>query len=271
MKFVRILISFLFILSIHVPVFAQQIGPFTVKQKEYVDLNGDGQKEVIEFFARKSEYYEHEWKLVVNGNEIDVFDDKDKYIFAEMKFDDLLNDGKQEILLYFQSGDSAGTTGLVVFKQDGTKFKQIFTDPIPKNITSESFYETIKKRFSMKYLGNFQVEFIDKQTSLATIIPLSKKRYEHHTNQEELQKALKQISTWVDPVSGYRIDKVEKNKPKEIVTIQRVSGISHVDAIARYETRYVFNNKTQKYEPAKVALYSEDPEPEKKLAEKTYK
>jgi hypothetical protein len=264
MKFVRFLISFLFILSIHVPVFAQQIGPFTVKQKEYVDLNGDGQKEVIELFARKSEYYEHEWKLVVDGKEIDVFDDKDKYIFAKMEFADLLHNKKQNILLYFQSGDSAGTAGLVVFAQDEKKLKQIFTDPIPKNI--ESYFESMKKRFSMKYLGNLQVEFIDKQTGLAATIPLSKERYK---DVPDLKSSLKRIHTWVDPVSDYRIKEVTKNKPKEIVTIQRISGIAHVDEIARYETRYVFNSKKQKYEPAKVALYSDDTG--KQLAEKTYK
>lgn len=264
MKFACFFILFVYTFCIHTPVYAQKIGSFTIKQKEFADLNGDGHKEFIELFARKSQYYEHEWKLVVDGKEINVFDDKDNYIFAKMEFADLLHTKKQNILLYFQSGDSSGTTGLVVFAQDGKKLTQIFTDPIPKNI--ESYFESMKKRFSMKYLGNLQVEFIDKQTGLAANIPLSKERYKDVPN---LKSSLERIHTWVDSVSDYRIEEVTKNKPKEIVTIQRISGIAHVDEIAQYETRYVFNNKKQKYEPAKVALYSDDTG--KKLAEETYR
>ncbi|MGF9944618.1 hypothetical protein ABEX44_15345 [Priestia megaterium] len=267
MKFACFFILFVFTFGIHTPVYAQKIGPFTIKQKEYVDLNGDGQKEVVELFARKSEYYEFEWKLVVDGKEIDVFDDKDKYILAKMDFADLFHNGKQDILLYFQSGDSGGTTGLVVFKQDEKKLKQVFTDPIPKNIAS--YYEATKKRFSMKYLGNYQVEFIDKQTGLEATITLSKERYKDHPNQELIQDLLRKITTWVDPISDYHFDEITKKKPKEIVTVQRVSGISHVDVIARYETRYVFNNEIQKYVPTKVALYSN--ETGRKLSEQTYK
>ncbi|MCR8927480.1 hypothetical protein NLI92_002869 [Priestia megaterium] len=267
MKFVCFFILFVFIFGIHTPVYAQKIGPFTIKQREYVDLNGDGRKEFIELFARKSQYHEHEWKLVVNGKEVAVYDNKDKYILAKMEFTDLLHNGKQDILLYFQSGDSGGTTGLIVFRQDEKKLKQIFTDPIPENIAS--YYETTKKRFSMKYHGNYQVEFVDKQTGLAAIIPLSKERYKDYPSQEIIQNLLEKITTWVDPVSDYHFDEVTKNKPKEIVTVQRVSGISHVDVIARYETRYVFNNEIQKYVPAKVALYSN--ETGKQLAEKISK
>ena len=264
MKLACFFIIFVLTFCIHTPVYAQKIDPFTIKQKNYVDLNGDGQKEFIELFSRKSQYHEHEWKLVVDGKVIEVFDDKDKYISVKMEFADLLHDGKQDILLYFQSGDSGGTTGLVVFKQDKKKLKQIFTDPVPKNI--EIYFELMKKRFFMKYVGNLQVEFIDKQTGLAVTIPLSEERYK---DVPDLQSSLERIRAWVDPVSNYRIEDLTKKKPKEIVTVQRVSGISHVDVIARYETRYVFNNQIQKYVPTKVALYSN--ETGKQLAEKISK
>lgn len=274
MKFVRFLILFLFVLCIHVPIYAQQLGPFTVKQKDYVDLNGDGKKEVIELFTRKDQDYEHEWKLVVDGKEIAVFDDKGTYRLAEMKFDDLLNDGKKEILLDFVGGFvDALIVGHVVFKQDGDKFTQIFTDPIPKNFKENYgyyYHEIVKKRFSMKYLGNSQVEFIDKQTGLETIIPL-KERYGNYPTQEEVDKVLQRIKTCIRPIQEYRIVEVGKNKPKEIGSIQQVCGTASSDIIALYETRYVFNNKTQKYEPSKVALYSEPPGPKKKLGEKPYR
>ena len=252
MKFVRFLMSFVFIFCIQAPVYAQQIGPFTVKQKEYVDLNGDGKKEVIEFFARKEQYHETGWKLVVDGKDVADFDSNGTYMLAEMKFDDLLQDGKPGILLYFETGSSGGTERLVIFKKFENQFKQIFDNPVHGNNTD-------KHRFSTKYLGNFKVEFIDKKTGMKGIIPINpKERYPDFTLEQADERLKSMIKDFVDPASGYRIENVGGNKPKDVITMQRVSGIAHVDEIARFETRYLFDKKNQKYVPVKVSLYSYD-------------
>lgn len=62
------------------------------------------------------------------------------------------------------------------------------------------------------------------------------------------------IKDFVDLASDNRIENVGENKPKDIITMQKVSGIAHFDEIARFETRYSFDNKNQKYVPVKVSL-----------------
>lgn len=261
MKFVSFILSLVFLLFAYVPVQAQQ-GQFTVKQKQALDLNGDGQKEVVELFVRKDQYYERGWKLVVDGKEVADFDSYDEpYLSGEMKFDDLLQDGKPGILLYFHTGSSGGTVRLLVLKMFENQFKPIFDNPV--HLPSD------RNRFSTKYLGNFEVEFIDKQTGMKGIIPLNpKKRYPDLSLEDADSNLKNMIENFVDPASDYRIENVGKNKPKDIVTEQRVSGMSHADEIARFETRYSFDKREQKYVPVRVSLYSYDAN--KYVAEKPY-
>ncbi|MEH7222879.1 hypothetical protein V7112_03605 [Bacillus sp. JJ1566] len=270
MKLVRFLVLLGLLIGFHSVTLAQQndveYGPFTIVQKEYIDLNGDGKKDIIELYAKKNQYnLAKEWSLKINGEQLGTYHNKqDLYQLADMKFADVLQNGKQDILLYFHSIGSGGITGLTVLSYTGEKVEEIFPDP-----NTSGWFDEAKKRFSMKYMGNYQVEFIDNQTDLEAVIPLSEDRYSDFPDKEELQKRLKGIETWVDPASGYRFDKLTKMKPQEIVTIRAVSGIAHYDVIAFFETRYVFDNQTQKYVPTKVALIST--ETGKKLAEKPYK
>jgi DNA-dependent RNA polymerase auxiliary subunit epsilon len=250
MRFAYILMSLVFILGFQSP---QQ---FTVQQKELVDLNGDGKIEVIDLLSKKrdSNQEEYEWKLMVEGKQAGIFDNKDElYHLANIEFADLLNKGSQEILLYLKSTGSAETTGLNIFRLNKNETKQIFTDP---NTDASNYYENVKKRFQMKYKGNYQVEFIDKLSGLTTTIPLSKDRYKDLPDQEEVKKRLYKIYTWVDPVSNYQFNNVSANKPKEIITLQTVNGISHVDTIAYFKTKYLYNDATETYIPIEVALYS---------------
>lgn len=53
MKFTCFFILFVFTFCVHTSVYAQKIGPFTIKQKEYVDLNSDSHKKSIGLFACK--------------------------------------------------------------------------------------------------------------------------------------------------------------------------------------------------------------------------
>jgi len=239
-----------------------EYGPFTIVQKEYVDLDGDGKKDIIELYARKNQYnLANEWSLKINGDQLGTYHNKqDLYQLAEMQFADVIQNGKQDILLYFRSIGSGGITGLTVLSYTGEKVEEIFTDP-----NSSGWFDEAKKRFSMKYIGDYQVKFIDKQNSLEAGIPLSEERYRDFPDKKELQNRLQEMETWVDPASGYRFDKLTKMKPQEIVAIQAVSGIAHYDVIAYFETRYMFDKQNQKYVPTKVALISKDSG--KKLAE----
>lgn len=262
MKFVSFLLSILIALFSYAPVQAQQ-GTVTVKQQQVIDLNGDGQKEVVELFVRKEQYHEIGWKLVVDGKVVADFDSNGTYMLAEMKFDDLLQDGRPAILLYFETGSSGGTERLVIYKKFENQFKQIFDNPVHDNNID-------KRRFSTKYIGNFKVEFIDKKTGMVGIIPINpKERYPDLTPEQADKRLKSMIKNFVDPASGYRIEYVGGNKAKDVITMQRVSGIAHVDEIARFETRYSFDNKNQKYVPVKVSLFSYDAK--KIVAEKPYK
>lgn len=270
MKLVRFLLLLGLLVGFHSVTLAGQTdveyGPFTIVQKEYVDLDGDGKKDIIELYARKNQYnLANEWSLKINGEQLGTYNNKhDLYQLAEMQFADVLQNGKQDILLYFRSVGSGGITGLTVLSYTGEKVEEIFTDP-----NSSGWFDEAKKRFSMKYIGDYKIGFMDKQTGLEAVIPLSEERYSDFPDKEELQKRLQEIETWVDPASGYRFDKLTKMKPQEIVSIQAVSGIAHYDVVAYFETKYVFDKQIQKYVPAKVALIST--ETGKKLAEKPFK
>lgn len=228
---------------------------FSVKQKELVDLNGDGNKEVVELLNKKDEHdYENEWKLTVDGKQVGVFDNKDgTYLAATMEFKNLLNNGRQEILLYLVSGGSGGTTGLNVLSLDRAEPKLIFNDP-NKGYNFDA--EASRKRFTIEYKGNYQVAFTDNESGLTTVIVLSKDRY-NHLPQETANDLLNKMKPWVDPVSNYEIIEVTSDKPKEIVTVQAVSGVSHVDTIGLFKTKYMYDDGSQTYIPVEVALYND--------------
>ncbi|WP_209121299.1 hypothetical protein [Alkalihalobacillus sp. BA299] len=240
--------------------------PFTLVQKEFVDLNGNGKKEAVELYAEKNQYdLARAWKLVVDGKEVKKFVDMyDLYQLGNMKFNDVMNDQTEEILLYFQSVGSGGITGLNIFKEKDHKFFEVFTDP-----NSKDWYKESLERFEMKYLGDYKVSFYDKQTGLSAIIPLSEERYKTYPDKKKLQELLESIDTRIDPVSGYEFKTISPGKPQEIITTQLVWGIAHVDGIAYFKTIYVFDPTEYKYKPTKVALYST--ETDELLAEKPIK
>ncbi|MEH7383071.1 hypothetical protein V7138_21590 [Bacillus sp. JJ1533] len=269
MKLVRFLLLLGFLIGFHSVTLAVETdveyGPFTIVQKEYVDLDGDGKKDIIELYARKNQHnLANEWSLKINGEQLGTYHNKqDLYQLADMKFADVLQNGKQDILLYFHSVGSGGITGLTVLSYTGDKVEEIFNDP-----NTSGWFDEAKKRFSMKHIGDYQVEFVDRQTDLEAVIPQSEDRYRDFPDKKELKKRLEAIETWVNPASSYRFDKLTKMKPQEIVAIRAVSGIAHYDVIAYFETRFVFDKQNQKYMPSKVALISA--ETGKKLAEATY-
>jgi hypothetical protein len=54
-------------------------------------------------------------------------------------------------------------------------------------------------------------------------------------------------------------------KPKNIITVQQVSGLYHADLIARFETTHSFDKRFGFIVPSKASLYSYDTK--KKVAE----
>lgn len=255
----------------HVPRVYFGVSSTTLKQHEFVDLDGDGTKEVIQLRSKRDERNqdrEVEWILEVNGIEIGRFDDKKvNYMYGKIEVVDLLNEGNREILLYLESTSSAGTAGLNVFKVDKNENKQIFFDPNP-NLDSQLHVNNIRKYFEVKYNGNFKVGFVHKQSGLTAVIPLSKERYQDFP-QEGIENYLNErISTSIDPISNYEINNAGANKPKEIVTVQEVNGVANADGIATFKTKYVYDSATEKYIPKEVALYSLAPEPIRQLVVK---
>ncbi|WP_449536860.1 hypothetical protein [Ferdinandcohnia sp. Marseille-Q9671] len=270
MKLVQFLLLFALFTGFSGVTFAEQTvgeyGPFTIVQKEYVDLDGDGKKDIIELYARKNQYnLANEWSIKINGKQFGTYSNKmDLYQSADMEFTDVTQNGKQDILLYFRSIGSGGVNGLHVVSYTGDSIEEIFADP-----NSAGWFDEAEKRFSMKYIGDNEVKFIDTKTDLQAVIPLSEERYKDFPDKDELQKRLNEINVGVDPASRFRFEKLTKMKPQEIVVTQAVSGIAHYDVIAYFETRYAFDNQNQQYVPTKVSLISS--ETQKKLAEKTCK
>ncbi|MFT4415680.1 hypothetical protein ACLM5H_17625 [Fredinandcohnia humi] len=271
MKLTHVLLVPLLLFSLQNTVSAQQTqeqsyGPFTIVQKEYVDLDGDGQKEILELYARKNQsQLANEWALKIDGQEVGTYHNKqDLYQQAEMEFADILQNGKQDIMIYFRSVGSGGITGLTVLSHTEKKIETIFADP-----NSIDMHKKSTQRFDIKYKGDYEVTFTDKQTDLVATIPLSEQRYRDFPDKNELQKRLQSITAWVDPISDYHFEKLTKMKPQDIVTVQKISGIAHYDVIAHYLTRYVFDKQEQKYLPTEVSLYTT--ETRKKIAEKTFR
>lgn len=168
------------------------------------------------------------WHIFLDGVKKASFEPEEgRYFQANLEFDDLDNDGLKEILLYFYGGGSAAEQYLVIYKLVGNDLQQFFALP-------SDHYED-RERFNIEYAGNYKASFYDNKYDISATIDLVKENYQ---GSEEL---LKNIGTWVDPVS--RIDIVDKDDDdkKEIFTYQIVVGVSHADIIAFIETEYKIN------------------------------
>lgn len=192
------------------------------------DLNGDGSKEKIIFYAQKNEQgMPIAWTIVVDGYDMATLDGQEEegvYTLADIALQDIDGEDGPEILFYRYSTGSAVAQGLNIFKPGKDNWGEMFNVPNPFGMG--------KDRFEIKYLGDYRVSFKDKETGLEHTIELKKSNY--NGNEEMLEG----ISTWIDPISEYRIDDIDGDGVNEITTVQRVIGVSHSDTIAILQTVY---------------------------------
>lgn len=190
------------------------------------DLLADPVKEKVVLYAEQAkDGMPLSWSLVVNEIEkVKLSHEDGLYGFAEVKFMDVDGDQKEEVLLYRYSSGSAGARGLNIYETTAENWQDLFS--VNNTIEAED------KRFEVKYLGNYYASFEDKETGLKSTIQLDKAQY------KGIEHMLKDISTWIDPIVDYSLVDHNGDGVKEIVTIQRVIGVAHVDTIALLKTTY---------------------------------
>ncbi|MEG6523277.1 hypothetical protein [Desulfotomaculum sp. 1211_IL3151] len=173
------------------------------------------------------------WSLVVDGVEkVKLFHEDGLYSFAKLALADIDNDQRDEVLLYRQSSGSAGAMGLNVYKASENNLQQIFSNENEMNPSSP--------RFEVKYMGDYYVKFEDKETGLKAVIELDQKQYSN------LEDMLNNIATWIDPIADYSLVDYNDDGIKEIITIQRVIGISHADTIGLLKTTFKMDQNQYK-------------------------
>lgn len=186
------------------------------------------------------------WSLVIDGKEkVKLHHEDGLYGYADVKLLDLDGDARNEVLLYRQSSGSAGARGLNIYKPTPGEWTEIF------NVTDPADFDD--NRYRVKYLGNYYVSFEDTLTGLKAIITLDKKNY------HGLEDMLGNIDTWVDPIAEYSIVDHDGDGVKEIVTIQRVIGIAHVDTMALLKTTHKRVNG--KYIPVILSIADRNDKP----------
>jgi len=218
-----------------------QPGENTMEMKSTQEnLYSDGRMVQIDFYGHKNEQgMPVEWSLVVDEHEMVRLDGENgTYTIADFKLQDI--DGKKgpEVLLYLYNTGSSGAQRLNIFKPSKEGWHELFNVPNPFDMGAE--------RFESQYVGDYKVNFRDKETGLEHIIDLEKDRY------DGIEEMLEGISTWVDPIAEYRIDDHDRDGVDEIVTVQRVIGVAHVDTIATLQT--VYRLRDGRYQAGQVIL-----------------
>ncbi|GAB7386274.1 hypothetical protein BSNK01_01090 [Bacillaceae bacterium] len=202
----------------------------------YADLNEEGAP------AR--------WRLLVDEEEKITLPQPAPSLYnapADLKIEDLDGDQKPEVLVYRFSAGSAGARGLTVYSP-AKNWAPLFAIDDP--FATASFEAT--DRYRVAYAGNFQVDFRDRVTGLSARLPLDMKNYAS-LDAEEREKMLRAISAWIDPVMDYVLDDSNGDGLKEIVTVQRIIGISHPDTIGLLKATYTIKNGV--YTLTKQAVY----------------
>lgn len=211
-----------------------------VKKAQH-DLLGLGKMQTVALYVYQNAYgAPQSWFITVDGGKM-LSLGRDDYDVADIDFKDVDDDKHDEILVTRGSGGSAGAGGLNIYKPAADKWQELFA--------AKNLFDLPSKRFKVNYIGNFQVGFQDSETGLKATILLVKDRYKGTGN------LLPQINSWVDPISNYEVKDIDWDGLMEIVTTQRVIGISHSDTIALFKTMYKMRNQT--YQTKTVSLYDD--------------
>lgn len=210
-----------------------------VVEKQVEDLNGDGKTQKVILYGEKDDQGMPVWTLVEEEYEIVSLDSMEgAYTLADINLQDVDGQKGLEVLFYRYNTGSAGGQGLNIYKLDRGEWQEIFNVP--------NSFDMGKERFTMQYMGNYQVSFKDSETGLEHVIKLDPSRY---AGNEEM---LDGISTWVDPIAEYKLEDIDSDGVSEITTMQMVIGIAHADPIASLQTTY--RVKDGSYQPEKISL-----------------
>lgn len=203
------------------------------------DLDGDGGKSTLALNARVDEYGNPlDWYVLQDGAEKARLKQDEPGTFsasAELQAEDLDGDGKPEVLIYRRCSGSAGAVGLTVFSPS-RQWEALFSidDPFASGGGPGG---TANDRYETTYAGDGRVLFVDKQAGLQAMLTLDMKKYDA-MDEKTVSRWLEQMEAWVDPVSEYGFADEDGDGVREIVTVQRIIGISHPDTIGLLKTTY---------------------------------
>jgi hypothetical protein len=221
------------------------------------DVIGDGGKSTLELYASLDEYGNPlVWSVRQNGVEKARLEQNEPGTFsadAVLQTEDLDGDGKREVLIYRRSSGSAGAVGLTVLGPS-RQWTALFSldDPFALGGGSGG---TAGDRYETAYAGDHRVLFADKQTGLQALLALDMKKYEA-MDEQAVDRWLNRMEAWVDPISEYRLTDEDGDGVREIVTVQRIIGISHPDTIGLLKTTYRLEG--DEYRAVSEALFDDE-------------
>ncbi|HWP98424.1 MAG TPA: hypothetical protein VN426_16400 [Syntrophomonadaceae bacterium] len=199
------------------------------------DLYGDNHIQNIVLYMQKDDGgFPVSLHLMVNGVEKVSTKLAEGYTLGTLGFENLDNDQTDEVLVYQNCTGSSGAALLDIYEPSGNRWQHIFSAPN----TDENHIDMI---YSVKYIGDYQVRFIDKQTGLTGTITLDEKNY------RGWEADLTKITTWVDPISHYIFKDLDSDQYQEVIAVQGVFGLCHPDLIAELLTTFKKVNGT--YQP----------------------
>ncbi|AQS60092.1 hypothetical protein [Desulforamulus ferrireducens] len=244
----------------------QQTVKYIVSENTHIlktvekNIVGNETKEKITLYAEQNQNgMPVAWSVVVDGVEKLRLTAQEEglYSFADLMLEDVDGDDKSEVLVYRQSSGSSGAMGLAIYKPQEGDWQPLFNIENPFDYAYGGAAEMENaERFEVKYAGDYYVVFKDHQTGLNSTIQLVQEEYKN------VAEMLPNITTWIDPIIDYSLVDYDGDGVKEIITIQRVIGIAHVDTLALLKTTYQL--KEGQYQATSLTLYDKK---EKPLAE----
>jgi hypothetical protein len=188
-----------------------------------------------------------QWSFLIGSEEKLNIPNEEGIIHTEVKIQDLDQDQTDEILFYQYTTGTAGATLLHVYKPVGDKLLVLFESEKQAPAYGDD------QHFDIKYAGDYKVSFFDKEKQVSATIELNPEEY-----RDGADKFLTDITTWIDPVSMYEIKDTDGDGKAEIMTTQRVIGISHPDTLSLFIR--TFSMAKDVYESQEYKLvYEEDP------------
>jgi hypothetical protein len=218
-----------------------------IQVQEY-EVRIQGNKETLKVEMPMNEYdVPSYWSFLIGEDEKLKVTNDAGFIHTEIKLQDLDQDDTEEILFYRYSTGTGADILLNIYKPSGDEFVVL--------LESEKLIQMHgdNHRFEIKYAGDYQVSFLDKEKDVSTTIKLNPEEYKKGADE-----LLPGISTWIDPVSMIDIKDLDGDGTAELMTTQRVIGVGHPDTIALLLSTFSLNHQGFELRNYKL-VYEEDP------------